>query len=87
MDKASWARHPALMNLIHNERMKLLATGLNNLAVATLVAGILAPIAGVLYGTSSASGNRGWLLVTLIWLCAGFGLHVLGRIVLGRLRE
>jgi hypothetical protein len=46
------------MNLVHNERTKLLATGLNNVAVATIVTAIIAPIVGFLYGSPSAAATR-----------------------------
>ena len=39
------------MSLIHNERVKLLATALNNAAVATVVTAVIAPIAAFLYGS------------------------------------
>lgn len=45
------------MSLIHNERTKLLAAGLNNLGVATLATGILAPTIGVLYGSAATNTN------------------------------
>jgi hypothetical protein len=34
------------MSLVQNERTKLLATALNNVSVATIVTGIIAPIVG-----------------------------------------
>jgi hypothetical protein len=36
------------MNLVRNERIKLLATALNNSAVATVAIAIIAPMAGFL---------------------------------------
>jgi hypothetical protein len=39
------------MSLIENERTKLLATAMNNTAVATIVTAIVAPVAGFLYGS------------------------------------
>jgi len=37
------------MTLIHNERTKLTAVWLNTLAAATVVAGVIAPIAAVVF--------------------------------------
>jgi hypothetical protein len=45
-------------NLIHNERTKLLATALNNTAVATLVTAIIAPVVGLLYGTPILTATK-----------------------------
>jgi uncharacterized membrane protein YdjX (TVP38/TMEM64 family) len=36
----------ALSNLVHNEKQKLHATFLNNLAVAAIVGGLIAPVFG-----------------------------------------
>jgi hypothetical protein len=75
------------MNLIHNERTKLLATALNNTAVATMVTAIIAPIVGSLYGSPSAAASKWWPLIGIVWLLVGLGLHVAAQVVLGKLRE
>jgi hypothetical protein len=75
------------MNLVHNERTKLLATALNNTAVATVVTAIVAPIVGFLYGTPTAAASKFWPLIGLIWLLVGLGLHAVAQGVLGRLKE
>jgi hypothetical protein len=65
---------------IHNERVKLLATILNNAALAFIVAAFIAPAAG-------GSINLGWHVVTILaWVGFGVGLHFSARAVLGRLR-
>jgi len=74
------------MSLVHNERTKLLATALNNIAVATVVTAIVAPTAGVLYGSVAAGANGWWFLIALVWLLAGIGLHISAHAVLSRLR-
>jgi hypothetical protein len=74
------------MSLIHNERTKLLATALNNAAVATMATAIVAPIAGILYGSTPAA-NAWWPLLGLVWLLVGLGLHLAAQHVLGRLKE
>jgi len=65
---------------IHNERVKLLATILNNTALAFIVGGFIAPlVTGQLQG--------GWRAVAiLLWVGLGVGLHFSARAVLGRLR-
>ena len=75
------------MNLIQNERTKLLATALNNVSVATVVTGIIAPIVGFLYGSPSAAASKWWWLIGAAWLIVGGGLHVAAQAVLGRLKE
>jgi hypothetical protein len=65
---------------IHNARINLLATLLNNAALAFIVAGFIAPtVAGQLQGGLHA-------LATLAWVGLGVALHIVARAVLGRLR-
>jgi len=49
------------VSLVHNERVKLLATALSNTGVATVVTAIIAPIAGFLYGSPTAVASR-WVV-------------------------
>lgn len=74
------------MTLVHNERTKLLATALNNIAVATLATAIIAPVAGLLYGSSSMASSW-WPVVGLVWMVMRASLHVAAHYVLGRLQE
>jgi hypothetical protein len=46
------------MSLVHNERVKLVATALNNTAVATLATAFLAPAVGFLYGPRARPRTR-----------------------------
>jgi hypothetical protein len=75
------------MSLIENERTKLVAAALNNSAVATIVTAVIGPIAGALYGFGSSAPNRYWFLIGALWFLIGIGLHYLGQLALGRLRE
>jgi hypothetical protein len=69
------------MHAIHNARIQLLATALNNVALAVVIAGFVAPaVTGQLQG-----GGR--LFVTLAWVGFGIILHIGGQLVLGRLRQ
>jgi hypothetical protein len=76
------------MFLVHNEQTKLTASWLNALATALVAAGFFAPAAAFLYGLSQMPVDR-WTMVALALVCfaLGGGIHVLGRAVLGRLRE
>ena len=76
------------MNLVFNERKKHTASWLNGLATALVAAGIFAPIAAFLYGLSIPPTNLTYVfLLAPGCLALGIGLHVLGKVVLGRLRE
>jgi hypothetical protein len=69
------------MHTVHNACITLLATVFNNLALAVVVAGFIAPAA-------SGQLHAGWQTVTtLAWIVFGTALHVSGQIVLGRLRQ
>jgi hypothetical protein len=74
--------------LVHNERTKLTANWLNTLATATVAAGVFAPLAALIYGVSHPP-VAGIPLAVLAAACFIFGtfLHVLGRLMLRRLRE
>jgi hypothetical protein len=70
------------------ERTKLSATFLNNLGLAIIVAGFVAPLAA--YGfrsSSSPPGDRATVLLSLIWLSVGVVLHFLARFLLRRLDQ
>lgn len=74
------------MSAIHNERVRLTATALNNTAVAVVVTGVVVPGAGVAYSLAAAPPSRGWWLVALAWLAGALALHLGARFTLGRLR-
>ena len=72
-------------NLIRNERIKLTATALNNVAVATIVTALIAPAASFLYGTANPAAGHWWLVIGLAWLTGGGALHLAARWMLGSL--
>ncbi len=73
------------MSLVRNERLKLLATALNNVAVAILVTALIAPSASVLYGFTSPTGSRLWPLIACGWFLGGITLHLTAQWLLKRL--
>ncbi len=73
--------------LVHNERMKLAAVGLNNIGVAMLAAGIFGPLSAFIYGTSTAETYGWWLMDGLFWIFSGVGIHMAGQAFLGRLQS
>jgi hypothetical protein len=78
-----------MIALIHNERTKLTATWVNALAVAVVATGVVAPVAAVVFGLPTLGTISASTLVPITagWLLLGIALHLLARVMLGRLRE
>ncbi|MDP9096157.1 MAG: hypothetical protein M3N26_06335 [Pseudomonadota bacterium] len=76
-----------LSKLVRNERTKLLATGLNNLGIATIVAGSIGPLIARSYGASTVNGVLLPGLLAFIYLVGGISLMSFGRVVLSELIE
>jgi hypothetical protein len=72
---------------VHNEQVKLAATALNNIGVASIVTGAIVPlVAHMAAGPSGAAAiGYSWRFVVL-WLVLGVGWHMLGRLLLKGLR-
>jgi hypothetical protein len=76
------------MHLVHNERTKLTAAWLNTLATGLVAAGAFAPAAAFLYGLSVPAVSAGYMIaIALGCIVFGVGLHLGGRVFLGRLHE
>ena len=73
------------MGLIQNEQTKLTATALNNVAVAFIVAGFVAPVVGFAQTLEFRPGVES-ALFSGFWLVTGSVLHVAARLVLKRLQ-
>jgi hypothetical protein len=69
------------VHTIRNARVQLLATMVNNIAVAFVVAGFVAP------AVTGQLPDTGRIVVTLAWIGIGIALHIIARLVLGRLRQ
>jgi hypothetical protein len=68
------------VNLVLNARLQLLATAMNNIAVALVVTGFVVPIInGQLWDVAK-------IVITLSWICFGISLHLIAQLVLGKLR-
>jgi hypothetical protein len=65
------------MHTIHNARIHLLATAVNNLGVGATIAGIVAPL---------VNGTVGDLAHVGLWFVLGADLVAMAQIILGRLR-
>ncbi len=73
------------MSLVRNERTKLLAMALNNIAAATFITGLIGPAASFLYGMVSPTGSHPWPFIACCWFFGSVILHLAGQLVLGRL--
>lgn len=68
------------MDVVEVEQTELLATGINNIAVAFVVIGVVTPVIAVGFGVANAPELRvGTGALALVWLCAGGLLHTLAR--------
>ena len=77
------------MSLTHNERVKLTAAYLNTAAGACLTAGVIAPLAAVVFGYVGAGVVASPLTLPIgvsIFLAVSVGLHVAARYALGGLK-
>jgi hypothetical protein len=72
---------------VQNERTRLTATWVNNVAAATVAAGTISPLAALAYGFMGAH-RAAWIVAALsgAWILAGAGLHAIARAILGSLR-
>ena len=76
------------MHLVLNERTKHRASWLNSLATALIAAGAFAPAAALLYGLSPSAIAVPYVAAVVIGcFTGGLSLHLIGSILLGRLRE
>ena len=73
--------------LIRNERAKLTAGLLNTIAGFSITARGLGPLIAISYGVAAATaiGSFPLLLMIVVWLLVGSGLHILARRILGGL--
>jgi len=74
----------AKAKLVKNERVKLTATALNNAAVATAIASVVAPTAADVYGMTMPKTPYWWVFA-LLCLIGSAALHAAARLVLGNL--
>lgn len=76
------------MSLVHNERIKYLATALNGVAIGSITAGVIAPIFAVVIGVPGAVERTPIImLLSVIWLLLAVVLHFVVQAILGRLKE
>lgn len=74
------------MSLIHNERTKLTATLMNNVAAAMFITGGIGPIVALSYGLPGPSGGWSALGITFIWILCGSAIHYMARLLLRGLK-
>ena len=71
---------------IWNERLKLGALWLNNLAIALVTAGVFGPIASSVYGIPMSAGPMTLFLSTMGCFCGSGAIHLIAQSILGGLR-
>jgi hypothetical protein len=64
-----------MIMLVHNERIKLLATAINNTALAFVIGGFVAP--------EISARPSAW---SVVWIGVGAALHLAAQSVLGKLK-
>jgi MFS-type transporter involved in bile tolerance (Atg22 family) len=74
------------VSLIYNERTKLTATLMNTVAAAVFITGVLAPLVAFSYDLPGPNKGVAAAVVSLIWILAALGIHLLARAQLGRLK-
>ena len=70
--------------MVENERVKLTATGLNTVAIASLIASVIGPTAADIYGIVVPESPY-WGVLALCWRIGCAIFHVAARYVLGGL--
>ena len=76
-----------MVSAVHNEQTKLLATALNNIAVALVVIGVVTPVTAMSFGIATAPVLQpATIFFAAVWLCAAAILHSIGRRVLRSIR-
>ncbi|HME26487.1 MAG TPA: hypothetical protein VKI44_35040 [Acetobacteraceae bacterium] len=73
-------------SLVRNERSKLTAVLLNNLAASVFVTAIVVPLAATTYGTAVPKSPYWWIFGAC-WVALGAGIHGWARWSLGGLKE
>jgi uncharacterized membrane protein len=74
------------MNLVHNERIRLLASLLNTMAGSSFTVGVAAPVAAsFFYGVASLPISA-IVIDVVFWLSIAAVLHSLAQYLLGALR-
>ena len=80
----------ATVNLVDNERAKLTANWLNTLSAGTVIAGSVTPLVAIAYGLRPGAEPLDRLFIFALsfgWIAIGVTLHLVARIILGRLKE
>lgn len=74
---------------VRHERSKLSATFINNIAVAVIATGLVAPFFTALYGLTNLTAEqiRFFGLAAPGWVIMGAGLHYVARTILGGLEK
>ncbi len=74
-------------NLIYNERVKLVASAFNLVAIGMMAIGVTTPLVSATYGghISEVFGAVNSAAPTLFWFVLACAVHILAHVALGRL--
>lgn len=75
-----------MSDLIHNERIKLLANLLNAIAGSSFTIGVAAPIASVFFYNPAGLRVSVVVIGAAVWAMVAVSLHLVAEHTLGRLR-
>ena len=71
------------MSAANVEQTKLLATAIDNVAVAFIVIGFVTPITAASFNLGGVGPLRSdTAMLTVVWLFAGIGIHLIARHIL-----
>ncbi len=65
-----------------DERTKLTATFMNNVAVAMVVTGLIVPLASYTYNIQSAAPGTAIQDIGFLWAAVGVGVHFIARFII-----
>ena len=77
---------PSLSRTCRNEKRKITATALNNIAVSFIVTGVVVPVVSAAYRVSIPKTSLWWLFA-VVWVATGLGFHVASRRMLEGIEE
>lgn len=69
-----------------NERRRITATALNNLAVSLIVTGVIVPTVTLAYQLTYPQTSY-WAAFAVMWFLFGIALHIISRRIVGRIEE
>lgn len=73
-------------NVVHNERVKLIANAFDRASTGCFATGVFAPTVALMLGSMPAPAN-GFIIAVVFWSLGGLALHIEAQRNLAALRE